>query len=209
MNSFLNQKILYPILDYDYCLKEKLNIFDVLKSWEKFPSLFSFFQFRAKSLIEEDYKKIYSELKKKSSIPIIINDYFEIAISENSFGLHLGKEDCTALSKKNKSDLKKSKIQIKGTSSHSILDLSELDFSFWDYSGFGPMNESKSKISDYKILTLQELILAIEKYEIRLVPIGGINLGNFKNYFFKNKTVPAMISGLNDKKIISNLLDFL
>lgn len=207
--SYLNNKIIYPILDYDFCLKEKIDLFDFVESWKKFPELFSFFQFRAKSLNQTEYKKFYLELKNKFSIAIIINDYLDIAISEKSFGIHLGKEDFISLSKTEKSKLHQTNFILKGTSSHSIEDLQSLDLNFWDYTGFGPMNPTNSKLTENKILNLEDLSLAIEKFNIKLVPIGGIHFQNFQNYFFRNKTIPAMISGLKDEKFISNLLDFL
>ncbi len=206
---YLNDKIIYPILDYDFCKNEKIDLFKFVESWQKFPNLFSFYQFRAKSLNQIDYKKYYLELKNKFSIPIIINDQFEIAISENAFGLHLGKEDFISMSKNEKTKLSQSDFILKGTSSHTIEDLKDLDSKLWDYSGFGPMNPTKSKLSEYKILTKEDLVFAIENFKIKIVPIGGINSDNFQNYFFRNKTIPAMISGLKDENFISNLLDFL
>jgi thiamine-phosphate pyrophosphorylase len=209
MNSLFQKAKIYPILDLDFCEKQNQSIFSILELWNQYPNQILFFQFRAKSISSEEYRRIYLELKKKASMPILINDEFEIAVSESAFGLHLGKEDFLALDPKQKNEIQNSKILLKGTSSHSIQDIKDLDVSIWDYTGLGPIFETYSKKSNYPSLGISILGEALKICKIPIVPIGGINLENFESVQACGNLIPASISAVNDKKIFFNLLDFI
>ena len=209
MNSLFQTAKIYPILDLDFCEKHNESIFSILELWNQYPNQILFFQFRAKSISSEEYKRLYLELKKKASMPILINDEFEIAVSESAFGLHLGKEDFANLDPKQRKEIQNSKILVKGTSSHSIQDIKDLDISIWDYTGLGPIFKTNSKKSIYPSLGISILGECLKVSKIPIVPIGGIDADNFESVQACGNLIPACISALNDKKIFFNLLDFI
>ncbi len=190
MNPLKNQ--LYPILDLEYCETFGIDIYHLLRTWESFPGSISFFQLRAKSIDDHGYKIIYHSLKNYSTLKIIINDRWKIALSEKSFGIHLGKEDYEILDGESKSQLK-DYPNIKGTSSHSLEDVLNLE-SFWNYTGIGPIFPTSSKETSYEPLGIQKLIEISQKTSIPLVAIGGIAMENISEILKIKNVIPASIS---------------
>ena len=201
---------LYPILDLDFYKNNNISLNDLLQFWGNFPDCISFFQLRAKSISESVYKTIYYELKNEfPNLPIIINDFWEFAIEVNAFGIHLGKEDFASLSPLEKNKFKASGKILKGTSSHNLEDLQNLDLKIWDYTGFGPLFVTNTKQSEHSPLGVSLLQKALLQNKIPLVPIGGINTENFASLFGYGKIIPASISMMADKKSLIKIVDFI
>ena len=201
---------LYPILDFDFCNKQDISLTALIRLWRKFPDCISFFQLRAKSLGLSEYRNIYTELKLMfPSSNIIINDFWEFALEVNSFGLHIGKEDYAYLSQVERDRLKSAKYILKGTSSHSLEDLQNLELELWDYSGFGPIFPTLTKQTTNPILGVEILQKAISLTKIPLVPIGGIGIENFISLFGFGRILPASISMMANKKSLVKIVDFI
>jgi thiamine-phosphate pyrophosphorylase len=198
---------LYPILDYDYCLIQKIDLFRLPEVWEKYPSQVKFFQFRGKTLSDEDYEKIYLELNKKFyNLPIIINDKWEIALKNKAFGIHLGKEDWENLNITNKLKIQSSNL-LKGTSSHSISDILNLHKDVWDYTGLGPVYSSTTKITERKSLGLEVVLKARLIINLPIVLIGGINEKNWNEIKQAGEFWLASISAFSDENIFKKLVE--
>ncbi len=189
---------LYPILDLNYCSQNKIDIFSLIEMWESFPKLIDSFQLRAKSYFRDDFISIYKNILSKTKLPIIINDYWEIAIELKAYGFHVGKEDFASLSDSDKNKIKQAQM-IKGTSSHSLEDLQNLDPEIWTYTGLGPIFQTGTKKSFYSPLGTGIIREALEKFKIPIVPIGGINSVNFWSVAYIRECKPASISLFSDE----------
>lgn len=181
---------LYPILDFSFLNREGLKWEDVLKTWEAYKEVIPFIQLRAKDLSETDYEKTYLKIKESTAFPIIINDFYELAIRLKAFGFHLGKEEYEALSPKEKDSLKENTC-LRGTSSHSLKDLEELDTSLWHYTGFDLFFQPRLKRLHIRIST-QIIKEAIKISPIPITCIGGINEMNLQEIF--QYSSPSMIT---------------
>lgn len=194
----------------DYCKTQNILLEDLILLWENFPDCISFFQLRAKSISESEYKALYNQLMKFfPNSKIIVNDFWEFALEINAFGLHIGKEDFASLSTSQRSQLKNAKTILKGTSSHSLEDLRNLDQNLWDYSGFGPIFPTTTKQTNIACLGVRNLELAFNQANIPLVPIGGINSENFYTLGNFSKITPASISMMADRKSLIKIVDFI
>ncbi|MCB1179202.1 MAG: thiamine phosphate synthase [Leptospiraceae bacterium] len=183
---------MYPILDIDFCNKNNIQYLPLIKCWENFPDLIDCFQIRAKNISPKKFEEIFHHFKKYTKIKIIINDYWQIAMELNADGIHLGKEDYQNLGKYERKSFLNFKGW-KGTSSHSLEDLKDLE-NFWDYTGYGPIFNTTTKLSQNQTLGIENLQRAIKISKIPIVPIGGINLKNFSLLMKLNKIKPASIS---------------
>lgn len=182
----------------------------LIELWEKYPDCISFFQLRAKSLSTLEYEKLYSEiLREFPKSKIIINDFWKFGLESNAFGIHIGKEDYTELSFQEKEEIRMDKNVLKGTSSHSLKDLEDLESNLWNYTGLGPIFETTSKKTNNPILGSEILKDAIQISKIQIVPIGGINLENFISLFGYGKILPASISMMAYKKSLVKIVDFI
>jgi thiamine-phosphate pyrophosphorylase len=159
---------------------------------------------RIKSKDDLGYLEIYLSLKKFSNLNIIINDRWELALKENSFGLHLGKEDYESLENQAKIAIKNSSF-IKGISSHSIEDIQNLE-NFWSYSGIGPLFHTITKNSPYNPIGISNLSKISEISPLPLVAIGGISLENIKDIAGIKNVIPASISLFSQTENFSEIV---
>ena len=190
---------LYPILDFDYCRQYSIRAESLIELWSSYKEFIIFFQFRGKSLSEDEYLKEYSRLRKKSpKLEIVVNDFWKLAIRENAFGFHVGKEDFENLSDNEREALQSSNL-LKGASSHCESDLLELANWKWDYSGIGPIFPTNTKQTNRKELGLDFLKSAVSA-KIPLCPIGGISEDNLESIFQVGNFFPASISAFSDEK---------
>lgn len=199
MQDFPNSVGLYPILDFDYCKTHSIHAEFLIDLWSSHKNYIPFFQFRGKSLSEKEYEKQYSTIRKTSNVlQVIVNDFWELAIREESFGIHLGKEDFDDLSQQKK-ELLHSKNLLKGTSSHNQSELNELVQWNWDYSGIGPIFQTNTKLTKRETLGLHFLKSACALTKIPLCPIGGISNENLESIFQIGKFFPSSISSFSNK----------
>lgn len=203
------QAKLYPILDVDYSATRGIDIFALVRFWLDFPEYIKFIQLRGKSTSLQEYKQIYKNLiKENPNLKIIVNDHWEFASEVSAFGIHLGKEDFAGL---RESELTRF-CQIpclKGTSSHSLEDIRNLDLKIWDYTGLGPMFPTTTKVSGYTTLGPEILKKAISISNIRIVPIGGTSVQNFPQVLLSEQILPASIGAFSEKKDFIKIMQVL
>ncbi len=199
MDNLVWKKIgLYPILDLDFCKRNSLSIQNLLRMWEDYPSIIDSIQLRSKTLSLKEIERKYTEISKLTSLNIVINDYWEVALEVGAYGLHLGKEDYLGLNEKQKEKIASAQM-IKGTSSHSLEDLQNLDTQLWNYTGFGPIFQSGTKKTSYSTLGTSILREVLTRFSIPIVPIGGINSINFWSVVYMGECKPASISLFSDE----------
>ena len=130
-------------------------------------------QLRAKSI---EPKKIFNLAKMVKpicndySIPLIINDYPEIAASIGADGVHIGQEDGEI--KKVRAIIGDNKIV--GRSTHSIEQVRAAISEGADYIGFGPLYETGTK-PGRPAIGLNDIVQANQEFNGNVYCIGGIN----------------------------------
>lgn len=198
---------IYPILDVDFCQKHGFPLEMIVEQWQQIPAI-SYYQLRGKHLTEAQYEAIYLKLRRQFSLPIIINDFWQIAISHRAFGLHLGKEDFRQLSQKEQGKIIAQK-QYLGTSSHSLLDLQKLDSNIWDYSGIGPIFPTEQKVSQNAVLGVERLPEFAQISPVPLIVIGGITDANIQQIWQKGDFRIAAIRSMTLKSEREIILSYL
>ncbi|MBZ5752770.1 thiamine phosphate synthase [Metabacillus rhizolycopersici] len=156
----------------------------------------SFFQFREKGTdaLTGNEKVIFAKrlqsICQKYSIPFIVNDDVELAISLNADGVHIGQGDESA-------DEVRRKIgdKILGVSAHTVEEVEKAIANGADYVGIGPIYSTTTK-EDAKSPQGTTIINEVRKkgIEIPIVGIGGITAEN---------ALPVMESGGNGISVIS------
>ena len=156
----------------------------------------SFFQFREKgtNALTGNEKVIFAKrlqsICQKYSIPFIVNDDVELAISLNADGVHIGQGDESA-------DEVRRKIgdKILGVSAHTVEEVEKAIANGADYVGIGPIYSTETKV-DAKAAQGTKLILEVRNKGINvpIVGIGGITSEN---------AAPVMKSGGNGVSVIT------
>ncbi|MBU2923743.1 thiamine phosphate synthase [Colwellia sp. 4_MG-2023] len=162
---------------------EKLGLYPVVDSiaWLKrlLPLGLNIIQLRVKNLAETELKNIIIEainLAQKYKTRLFINDYWELAIKYNAYGVHIGQEDL------NKADLKKiQQAGLKlGISTHGCYEFLLAQQLQPSYLAIGAIFPTKTKDMTGQIQGVdnlrQLLALRSKKPSIPVVAIGGINL---------------------------------
>lgn len=168
----------YFIMGSNNCLKDPV---EVLK--EAIGGGITFFQFREKGegalTGVEKYslaKKLHS-ICKENHIPFIVNDDIELAIKLNADGVHIGQEDESV-----KTVREKIGDKILGVSVHTKEEAMAALRDGADYFGIGPVFPTTTK-TDAKPSRGTTLIEALrsEGFTIPIVGIGGITIENARS----------------------------
>ncbi len=138
------------------------------------------FQFREKGtgalMDEEKYRfaKEIQEMCEQASIPFIVNDDIELAVSLNADGVHIGQEDEAV-------EIVRKKIgdKILGVSVYSLEEAVKAIEEGADYLGLGPVFYTSTK-KDAKEVQGTSLIKSLREngIQIPIVGIGGITSEN-------------------------------
>jgi thiamine-phosphate pyrophosphorylase len=131
------------------------------------------FQLRLKNYFDQEVKNISRELKKichANNCLFLLNDYCEIALDIGADGVHLGAEDGSILSARNKSP----KNFIIGASCYDSRDLAILAAEQGaDYLSFGAFFSSNTKKSRGNP-SLEILEWSKDRLSLPIVAIGGV-----------------------------------
>ena len=146
-------------------LRAKTNSFDVLEKEDSFPWLYpivdranwinrlapykiKILQLRIKDLegerLEQEIKKAV-ELSKKFQVRLFINDFWELALKYNAYGVHLGQED---LEKAHLKKIKEKGLKL-GLSSHSYEEGAIAKGISPSYVALGPIYFTQLKAMDF------------------------------------------------------------
>jgi thiamine-phosphate pyrophosphorylase len=166
------------------------------------------FQFREKgihSLKGKSRVELARELQQlchKHSVPFIINDDVDLALSLNADGVHIGQEDESI-------EMVRKKIgdKILGVSTHDVREAQLAFESGADYLGVGPMFHTDTK-NDCRVVQGPKVIELIRAAGISLplVGIGGIHAGNVKEVIKAGADGVAVISTISKQTQKTNEL---
>jgi len=189
------------------CGNTPLGIYPLVDRADKLETLYSLgittAQLRVKNLKEkalEDEVKKAIDISHKYNTRLFINDFWELAIKYQAYGIHLGQED---LVDANLETIHKAGIRL-GVSTHTTKEIElalEIEPS---YLAIGPIFETTSKIVNYKTVGTKELANWSKNVHYPIVAIGGINLSNIENIItIEHVSGVAMISELLEDGEIS------
>ncbi|TDQ41688.1 thiamine phosphate synthase [Aureibacillus halotolerans] len=124
-------------------------------------------------------------------VPLIINDYIDIAIEVDAAGVHLGQEDVAI--EKARAELGPSKLI--GISTHGIEQAMDAQRRGADYIGAGPIYDTQTKedvVAPVGLGYIKELVSA--ELRIPFVAIGGIKLHNLHEVIEAGASTVCMVS---------------
>lgn len=133
-------------------------------------------QLREKNISTMEFYKIAVDIKKvtdKYNVPLIIDDRLDIALAVDAAGIHVGQSDmpCEIARKLVGKD------KIVGVSAHTVEEALKAQKDGADYLGVGAVfpTGTKKDATDVSMETLKEIV---QKVNIPVVAIGGVNQGN-------------------------------
>jgi len=143
--------------------------------------------------IEElvDLASTLHELTVRSSTPLIVNDYVEIAIRVPVEGVHVGQDDDAVAAVRRRVD----REILVGKSTHSIDQALAGQREGADYLGFGPIFATSTK-PDYQPIGLKEIEDVHRDVVLPIFCIGGIKIDNLKDVITAGARRVAIVSGL-------------
>jgi len=131
------------------------------------------------------------ELAAKSSTPVIVNDYAEIARAAPVEGVHVGQDDDSIEIARQKAGRE---ILI-GKSTHSLEQARAAQAEGADYIGFGPIFSTPTK-PDYAPIGLENIKRVHEEVNVPIFCIGGINIDTLQSVLDAGAKRVVMVSGL-------------
>jgi len=131
------------------------------------------------------------ELAAKSSTPVIVNDYAEIARAAPVEGVHVGQDDDSIEIARQKAGRE---ILI-GKSTHSLEQARAAQAEGADYIGFGPIFSTPTK-PDYAPIGLENIKRVHEEVNLPIFCIGGINIDTLQSVLDAGAKRVVMVSGL-------------
>ncbi len=189
------------------CGDNPLGLYPLVDRANKLEILFSLgvttAQLRTKDLKEEALEnEIIQAIKISNNYKarLFINDFWELAIKHQAYGIHLGQED---LVEADLEAIHQAGIRL-GVSTHTTKEI-ELALNIHpSYLAIGPIFETSSKKVNYSTVGVEELKKWAENLNYPVVAIGGINLKNIHDILsISNVSGIAMISELIEQKEIS------
>lgn len=156
----------------------------------------SIFQYRNKIDKDREIKSLVQDLAQicaENNILFVLNDRFELAISLQVAGLHLGKDEFSHFPK-----IRKSFKGIIGVSCYDNVEMArDFESKGADYVAFGAMFASNTK-PDAKHCDIAILQKAKNSLKLPICAIGGINVNNVN--LLRNADMIAVISSLWESK---------
>lgn len=164
---------LYGILDGDYVGRAQM--LDVVT--QMLAGGIDALQLRAKNWTADGITTVGREihpLTRKGGVPLIINDYPEVAVAIGAEGVHVGQDDLPVQEVRRKvgADM------LVGLSTHSMEQVRSAARQEVDYIGFGPLFSTPTK-PDYPAIGTLEILQAHREHPgLPIFCIGGIKLEN-------------------------------
>lgn len=180
--------------------EQPLGIYPLVDRAEKLKTLFeagiTTAQIRIKDL---DGERLEKELSQADSVAksyqsrLFINDYWEMALQLNSYGVHLGQEDVLEA---DLSAVHQAGIRL-GVSTHTPEEIASALTIQPSYIAIGPVFKTQSKQLSYPTTGLNNLQHWVKTLNVPVVVIGGIQRHNLTDVIQAGANGVAMISGLN------------
>ncbi|MGZ5553133.1 MAG: thiamine phosphate synthase [Chthoniobacterales bacterium] len=151
-------------------------------------------QLRAKRESVAEINAIARELRAittSTSVPLVINDYAQIARDVGADGVHVGQDDISV------AEVRKilGPYGFVGKSTHSLEQATAAEKEGADYIGFGPLFATPTK-PDYAPIGLDEIAAAHELVRVPVFCIGGIKLENLARVLAAGAQRVVIVSGL-------------
>jgi thiamine-phosphate pyrophosphorylase len=131
------------------------------------------------------------KLTTAAAIPLIVNDYAEVAAQVPVEGVHVGQEDDSIATAREKAG----REIIVGRSTHSLEQASAALQEGADYIGFGPIFATPTK-PDYKPIGMENIKRVHAEVTVPIFCIGGIKIDNLGEVMAAGAKRVAIVSGL-------------
>ena len=190
---------LYGIIDGDYAARD--HVCSIVS--KMLTGGIDILQLRAKNWtaqqITETAHAIHS-LTREKEVPLIINDYPDIAKSIGAEGIHVGQDDLTV------HDVRQivGSDMLVGLSTHSLEQARLAATQDIDYIGFGPLFSTPTK-PDYPAIGTNEIAqVHLEHPQLPVFCIGGIKLDNAASVIEAGARRIVVVSGILQAEDIEN-----
>jgi thiamine-phosphate pyrophosphorylase len=131
------------------------------------------------------------EITSRSGVPLIVNDYAEIAERVPVEGIHVGQDDDSVAVARGKAG----RELIVGRSTHSVEQAIAAQGEGADYIGFGPIFATPTK-PDYQAIGLTNIEQVHTDVDLPIFCIGGIKLDNLQQVLAAGADRVAIVSGI-------------
>jgi thiamine-phosphate pyrophosphorylase len=151
-------------------------------------------QLRAKDYPASEITKLGKDLRAVTTahaIPLVVNDYAEVARDLGAEGLHLGQDDISIADAR---AIVGADCAI-GKSTHSIDQAIHAFYEGADYIGFGPIFATPTK-PDYPAIGLDQIQTVHDAVRLPIFCIGGIKLDNLAKVLEAGARRVVIVSGL-------------
>ncbi|MDC0254599.1 PfkB family carbohydrate kinase [Bacteriovoracales bacterium] len=156
-------------------------------------------QLRIKDLegesLEKEIKKAI-ELSKKFQIKLFINDFWELALKYNAYGVHLGQED---LENAHLKKIKEKGLKL-GLSSHSYEEGAIAKGIYPSYVALGPIYFTQLKAMDFAPQGVEAFKTWKKLFSCPVVAIGGINLDRLPEVMKANPDIVSVVRDITLSK---------
>jgi hydroxymethylpyrimidine kinase/phosphomethylpyrimidine kinase/thiamine-phosphate diphosphorylase len=131
-----------------------------------------------------------------------INDYWQLAIKHQAYGVHLGQEDISEQACK---QIQKAGLKL-GISTHTTEEIHHALTFNPDYIAIGPIFPTKTKDLSYIPQGLEKLLYWVKTLDIPIVAIGGISVEHFQAVKTTGVSGIAVISAIAQAHDIERVL---
>jgi thiamine-phosphate diphosphorylase len=140
-------------------------------------------------------------ISEKHDARLFVNDFWELAIKHNAYGIHLGQED---IREANIRAIHQANIRL-GISTHTRDEIKVAEHIEPSYLAIGPIFETNSKKMVYNPVGIEDLKRWSRNVDYPIVAIGGINLNTIEQVVqTKAANGVAMIAGVLQKGEVSD-----
>jgi thiamine-phosphate pyrophosphorylase len=151
-------------------------------------------QLRAKAFIPDDVRWFAEQVHPVTSaagVPLVVNDYPEVAASVGTEGVHLGQDDIDVGRAREVAGYR----TVIGKSTHSLAQAMAAAVEDTDYLGFGPIFATPTK-PDYQAIGVHEIRTVQEMVKKPVFCIGGIKLENLGAVIAAGARRVVIVSGI-------------
>lgn len=181
---------LYGIVDLGYVVPEQA----LEATGQLLAGGIDILQLRAKTLEPGKVRELAGamhELTERAGIPLIINDYPEVALAVGAEGVHVGQDDVAVTEAR--SVIGNGKVV--GKSTHSLDQATRAADEGADYIGFGPLFTTPTK-PEYPPIGTADIGEVHGRVSLPVFCIGGIKLENLGNVLAAGARRVVIVSGL-------------
>lgn len=157
-------------------------------------------QFRYKGIVTDDIThtaRNLLEICRHRDVVFIINDYPELARTIDADGVHMGQDDMPIAQARHVVGPGK----LIGLSTHSYEQAMKGRLQGADYIGFGPVFSTPTK-PDYKPVGMEEIRSVVQKVDIPVFVIGGIDADNVASVILAGADRVAVVRAVFGKENI-------